>query len=105
MTLEGQATALSEQAALLDLTQGAIVVRPADGRIFSWNQGAEAMYGWSSHEAFGQMMGELLTAEYLEPLATSCLLPDLDVLLPAVRGEAEAERFVVAGFTDEKGAF
>ena len=37
-------------------------------------------------------------------LVQSCLLPDLDVLLPAARSDAEAERFFVACFTDEKGA-
>ena len=69
-TLERQAAVLSEQAALLDLTQDAIVVRDMDGRIVFWNRGAEAIYGWSSGEAVGQTMGELLKAECSEPAAT-----------------------------------
>jgi hypothetical protein len=34
----------------------------------------------------------------------SCLLPDLDVLLPTTRSDGDGERFFVACFTDDKGA-
>lgn len=37
-------------------------------------------------------------------LLQSCLLPDVDVLLPTMNSGAEAERFFAAAFTDEKGA-
>ncbi|HSM08299.1 MAG TPA: response regulator [Gemmatimonadota bacterium] len=33
-----------------------------------------------------------------------CLLPDLDVLLPAMDADTEGERFLIAAFADEKGA-
>ena len=85
-TLERQAAALSEQAALLDLAQDAIVVRDMDGRIVFWNRGAEAIYGWTSHEAVGQVMSELLQAEFSEPAAA------IDDALAARRASGRAKR-------------
>jgi PAS domain S-box-containing protein len=66
-TLEQQAAILTEQAGLLDLAQDAIIVRDMDNRIVFWNCGAEVLYGWSSEEAFGQSLGELLKMEFSEP--------------------------------------
>ena len=37
-------------------------------------------------------------------LLERCLLPDLDVLLPKMRSDANGERFFVAAFADENGA-
>ena len=48
--LERQAAVLSEQAALLDLAQDAIIVCDMEQRILFWNRGAEIIYGWPSHE-------------------------------------------------------
>lgn len=58
-----QAAVLADQAALLDLTQDAIIVRDMLGRIVFWSRGAQALYGWSSHEAIGRDIGELLQIE------------------------------------------
>jgi len=69
-TLEEQRAALSEQAALLDLAQDAIVVRDMRGRILFWNRGAEVMYGWRSDEVLGKNEFELLNAKFSEPLET-----------------------------------
>jgi PAS domain-containing protein len=54
--LEQQAGVLSEQAALLDLAQDAIIVRDMHGAILFWSRGAQAMYGWTSREACGRNM-------------------------------------------------
>ena len=51
---------IAEQAALLDKTRDAIVVRDLKGKILFWNKGAERMYGWKRQEAVGRNIGELL---------------------------------------------
>ncbi|MCU0793535.1 MAG: response regulator [Opitutaceae bacterium] len=51
---------IREQAALLDQTQDAIVVRDLDHRVRYWNKGAEKIYGWTAAEAIGRPVGELI---------------------------------------------
>ncbi|MBF2008219.1 MAG: PAS domain S-box protein [Chlorogloeopsis fritschii C42_A2020_084] len=53
-----------EQAALLDITSDAIIVRDLSNKILLWNKSAENLYGWSSQEAIGKYANELL---YNEP--------------------------------------
>jgi two-component system, cell cycle sensor histidine kinase and response regulator CckA len=51
---------ISEQGALLDQTQDAIVVIDLEGTIEFWNTGAEQMYGWRREETAGRSIGDLL---------------------------------------------
>src|SRR5437773_7495448 len=51
---------IREQAALLDKAQDAICVIDMEQRILYWNRSAEALYGWTAAEAFGQYANELL---------------------------------------------
>ncbi|HWA73096.1 MAG TPA: PAS domain S-box protein [Polyangiaceae bacterium] len=51
---------ISAQAALLDQAKDAILVRSCEGVIEYWNKGAERLYGWSSAEAVGRNVSELL---------------------------------------------
>jgi two-component system, cell cycle sensor histidine kinase and response regulator CckA len=57
-----------EQAALLDHAQDAIIVRDLEDHILFWNKSAERIYGWSTEEAVGRSVGDLLyeskTAQY-----------------------------------------
>lgn len=50
---------IREQAALLDITTDAIIVKDLHNQIIFWNQGAEKMYGWQVHEAQGKDAWEL----------------------------------------------
>jgi two-component system, cell cycle sensor histidine kinase and response regulator CckA len=51
---------IREQAALLDITTDAILVRDLDNQILFWNKGAENLYGWEAAEVLGKNAGELL---------------------------------------------
>ncbi len=51
---------IREQAALLDITTDAILLRDWDDTICFWNQGAEHLYGWNTQEAIGKNANQLL---------------------------------------------
>ncbi|HEY9749659.1 MAG TPA: ATP-binding protein, partial [Allocoleopsis sp.] len=51
---------IREQAALLNITTDAIIVRDLDNNIQYWNHGAEQVYGWSAAEAIAQNANQLL---------------------------------------------
>lgn len=54
---------IREQAALLDTTIDAILVRDLDNTIQFWNKGAERLYGWKAQEAIGKKSLKLLYRE------------------------------------------
>ncbi len=51
---------MREQAALLDETHDAIMLRDLENRVLFWNGSAERLYGWSAEEAIGKSVKELL---------------------------------------------
>jgi two-component system cell cycle sensor histidine kinase/response regulator CckA len=51
-----------DQAALLNVTTDAILVKDLGDHIVFWNRGAEALYGWTEAEALGQTASQLLYA-------------------------------------------
>ena len=51
---------LADQAALLDKARDAIIVTAMSSKIVFWSKGAERMYGWSTQEAIGQRLPDLL---------------------------------------------
>jgi PAS domain S-box-containing protein len=57
---------LREQARVLSLAH--IIFRDLEGRITEWNEGAERMFGWSSAEAQGRVLHELLETRFPKPL-------------------------------------
>ncbi|MDQ3059261.1 MAG: PAS domain S-box protein [Pseudomonadota bacterium] len=68
------AAKLSEQAALLDHAQDAIIVRNLDRTVRFWNQGAQRLYGWRAQEALGQTMGTRL---YRHPQVLDALMAQM----------------------------
>lgn len=61
------ATRIEEQSRALALAQ--IVFRDLEGRISDWNEGAESLFGWTTDEAKGQIIHELLRTTFPQPLA------------------------------------
>ncbi|MBD2604248.1 PAS domain S-box protein [Scytonema hofmannii FACHB-248] len=47
-----------EQAALLDISTDAIVVRDLSKKILLWNKSAEKLYGWKAEEAIGKNINQ-----------------------------------------------
>jgi hypothetical protein len=54
---------IRQQAALLDVTTDAIIVRDLENRILFWNKSAENLYGWQAQEVFGKNANEVLYKE------------------------------------------
>ncbi|MBW4569858.1 MAG: response regulator [Tolypothrix carrinoi HA7290-LM1] len=76
-TLQEQNLQIREQAALLDITTDAILVRDFDNQICFWNKGAEHLYGWKAIEAIGKNANQLLY-----PLEAQSQLQNLQESLP-----------------------
>lgn len=51
---------ISDQAALIDASRDAIIVRSLDGIVHYWNRSAETLYGATSDEAIGRQMRDLV---------------------------------------------
>lgn len=63
---------IREQAALLNITTDAILVRGLDNKIQYWNKGAEQVYGWTMEEVMNQDAHRLLyRLNLLEQLKTA----------------------------------
>ncbi|HMF57300.1 MAG TPA: PAS domain S-box protein, partial [Pyrinomonadaceae bacterium] len=59
---------IKKQAALIDLSPDAIIVRDVDGIITFWSKGAEALYGWKAEEVINRQTHELFQTQFTEPL-------------------------------------
>jgi two-component system, cell cycle sensor histidine kinase and response regulator CckA len=62
---------IKEQAALIEISPDAIMVRDLDRYVLFWNQGAEQMYGWTAAEMIGKNSGELLFQQQSAQLDTA----------------------------------
>jgi len=55
-------------AAIVESSDDAIIGQTLDGRIASWNRGAERLYGYIAEEAVGQSLGLLIPPELADEL-------------------------------------
>lgn len=83
---------LADQAALLDLTHDAILVRDEADTILYWNRGAEALYGWPAGKAVGQNAGALLGTRF--PVSRAAAM---DALHREARWEGELRQIRADG--------
>ncbi|WP_051382573.1 ATP-binding protein [Bradyrhizobium sp. Tv2a-2] len=54
---------------VFDLVQEGIIIRDLDGRITGWNGAATTIYGWTSRQAIGRSVHELLRTSGIDPKA------------------------------------
>jgi len=52
---------IAEQAALLEKTRDAILVRDLEGKILFWNSGAERIYGWTARKRLAGILANFST--------------------------------------------
>ena len=63
LLLENKVEAQSLLAAIVASSDDAIISKTLDGRITSWNKGAERLYGYSAHEAVGKSIHLIVPPE------------------------------------------
>jgi diguanylate cyclase (GGDEF)-like protein/PAS domain S-box-containing protein len=54
------------QAQLLDTVGEAVIALDVEGRVAYWNRAAETLYGWSSEEAMGGLLRDMVVSEDLQ---------------------------------------
>jgi PAS domain S-box-containing protein len=58
--------ARSELSSIVESSEDAIIGRNLDGRITSWNKGAERIYGYSTEDAVGRNISFLIPENYFD---------------------------------------
>jgi PAS domain S-box-containing protein len=67
LRVQERTEAIRRQADLLELAHNAILVRDLENRITFWNHGAEELYGWTRHEALGNVTHVFLKTRFPVP--------------------------------------
>ncbi len=60
--------AISRLAAIVESSTDAIVGKTLEGNIFSWNRGAERIYGYTAEEAIGRHISMIVPPDHMEEL-------------------------------------
>ncbi|MGY1603084.1 putative bifunctional diguanylate cyclase/phosphodiesterase [Geodermatophilus sp. SYSU D00815] len=73
--LRAQRDELARLAAVVQSTDDAVATLSPDGRILTWNPGAERLYGWSAAEAVGRPIGVVVPEG--QPRSTRAVLEEV----------------------------
>ncbi len=83
---------IREQAALLDITTDAILVRDLNHQIIYWNKGAERLFGWEANDAIGKNVNQLF---YQKP--SHHLKPAIDAVINQGEWLGELQKITKSG--------
>jgi two-component system cell cycle sensor histidine kinase/response regulator CckA len=87
---------LDLQAALLNQTHDAIMIRDLEDRIVFWNEGAVRMYGWRTEEAVGQDLWSLLYSKNIRPFGRGgCAATESGADLSEIRQVTKDRREII----------
>ncbi len=101
---------IREQARIIDQTHDAVVTTDMEGRITSWNGGAEKVFGYRAEEARGKHISLVYPAEQLEFLEKQVILPlqakgthEVEVTLRRENGTCFPAHLSLSLLHDEEG--
>lgn len=97
-------------AAIVESSSDAIISKTLDGRITSWNRGAQDLFGYSADEAIGQPVEMLIPPEraaeemrLLTDLARGMAMPPLDTVRRAKDGTLREVSVSISPIRDARG--
>ena len=97
-------------AAIVESSNDAIIGKTLDGRITSWNGAAQAMFGYSAHEAIGQSVQMLIPADrqaeemnILDRLALGESVPPFDTVRRRRDGDLLDVSITISPIKDDLG--
>ena len=103
-------SALSLLAAIIEFSDDAIIGKDLDGRILTWNLGAERMYGYTREEIVGQSIARLIPpgqpdelAGILARIALGERVPPYETVRVAKSGQRVAVSLSVSPICDVDG--
>jgi PAS domain S-box-containing protein len=112
ITVRKQAeAALQHQAEIVQHTHDAVITTDLAGRVTSWNQGAERLYGYTPEEMLGQsvlrLFPEDLRSQFLVQVLTPVRLQgrhEIELRQRCKSGETRLVHFAFSLQTDQRGA-
>jgi PAS domain S-box-containing protein len=111
MTSSNQAEVKASQlAALVESSHDAIIGKTLEGRITSWNHGAQVLFGYSAEEALGQAVQMLIPPDrqheemrILAQLSTGVRVPPFETVRQAKDGSLRHVSVTISPIQDAQG--
>jgi diguanylate cyclase (GGDEF)-like protein/PAS domain S-box-containing protein len=100
--MENMAASELRFRSVVESARDAIVLTDAGGRIISWNNGAEAMFGYSAEKIMGQPIAMLFSAGYSDIHTTS---PEVNTLIGAGLLHPGSKAIEINGIKNDRTEF